>query len=46
MNVFVNTKALKDREKAGLIEADIDAVLDQSRPLAKAIVERVTRQIR
>ena len=46
MNVFINTKSLRDRDKAESIEAQIDALLDRYLPLADKIAASVTHQIR
>ena len=46
MNVFINTKSLKDREKAESIEAEVDSLLSKYLPLADEIAASVTHQIR
>jgi formiminotetrahydrofolate cyclodeaminase len=46
MNVFVNTKSLRDRTEAGKIEAEIDALLAQYASMAAQIAETVSLRIR
>lgn len=46
MNVYINTKALKDRVKAEEIEQKVDNLLKKYRIRADCVVESVTHQIR
>lgn len=46
MNVFINTKGLKDRELAARIEREVDSLLEQRLPQAAHIAETVMAQIR
>ena len=46
LNIFVNTKTLRDRDFAQRIEAEADEMLERYVPRARAWVEQVTRKIR
>ncbi len=46
MNVFINTKSMKDRGKAIELEKKVDALLQKYRIRADCVVEGVTHQIR
>jgi formiminotetrahydrofolate cyclodeaminase len=46
LNVFINTKSMKDREKAGRIEAEADAMLEKYGALADRIYDGVMRRLR
>ena len=46
MNVFVNTKSLKNREEADKINAKMDDLLGTYLPKAKLTAEKVMGQIR
>jgi formiminotetrahydrofolate cyclodeaminase len=46
LNVFINTKSMKDREKAGRIEAEADAMLEKYGALADGIYDGVMRRLR
>lgn len=46
MNVYINTKSLKDREKAKEIEKKVEEFLRKYRIRADCIVENVTHQVR
>ena len=46
MNVFVNTKSLRDRETAGRIEAEIDELLNVYKPKAARVADAVMGRIR
>jgi formiminotetrahydrofolate cyclodeaminase len=45
LNVFINTKSLKERSKAARIEAEVDDLLAGYLPRAAAVAESVTRRI-
>ena len=46
MNVFINTKTLKDREFAEAIEAECDAMVDNYQQRAKMLAFSIYKQIR
>ena len=46
MNVFVNTAILRDREMAGRLESETDALLEQYLPVAERTAEQVMSRIR
>jgi len=46
LNIFVNTKTLRDRDFAQRIEAEADEMLASYVPRARACAEQVTRKIR
>ena len=46
LNVFVNTAALQDRQAAGKLEREMDALLQDALPRADRVAEQVTGQIR
>ena len=46
LNVFINTKAMSDREKASAIEAEADAILEKYCAAADAIYDDVTLRLR
>ena len=46
MNVFINTKYLKDRETARRLDAEVDAALSKYLPLADSIADAVLHSIR
>lgn len=46
MNVFINTKAMKDRELADQLDAKADVILEKYIPLAEEIVRTVTEKLR
>ena len=46
MNVFVNTAILRDREMAGRLESETDALLEQDLPVAERTAEQVMSRIR
>ena len=45
LNLFINTKSLRDRAAAEAMNARARAMLDEYRPLADGIFQRVTAQI-
>lgn len=46
LNIFINTKSMKDREKAGLIAAEADGMLDEYTALADDIYNGVMWRLR
>lgn len=46
MNVYINTGGLRDRERAGALEEEVDALLGAYIPRAEQIAEAVTLRIR
>ena len=46
LNVFVNTAALKDRQAAGELEREMDALLQDALPRADQVAKQVTERIR
>lgn len=46
LNVYVNTRALANREHAAELDAEVDRILTSYIPRAEAIVSRVTERIR
>jgi formiminotetrahydrofolate cyclodeaminase len=46
LNVFVNTKSLKDRAAAQRLEGEIDGLLAEYLPRAQAVARRVTGRVR
>ena len=46
LNVFINTKSLRDRDKAAEIEAEADELLSVYAPMADSIVDAVTKKLR
>ena len=46
MNVFINTKTLRNRDTAAGIEREVDALLNEYLPRAERIAEDVTARIR
>lgn len=45
MNVYINTKSLKDREKAVAINNEINSIKEKYIPLAKTIIEEVNAEL-
>ena len=46
LNVFINTKSMKDRVFAGKLNAEADAMLEKYCPLADEIFERINAKLR
>lgn len=46
MNVFINTKILKDKEYANNINIQVDKLMKESIPLADSIIEEVSKGLR
>lgn len=46
INVFINTKSLRNRDKAAEIEAEADELLSVYAPMADSIVDAVTKKLR
>jgi formiminotetrahydrofolate cyclodeaminase len=46
MNVFVNTKSLRNRQAAQGLESEIDGLLEEYLPRAEAVARRVTSRVR
>ena len=46
MNVYINTKSMKDKQTAVKIENEIDALLDKYLPIAQSIADSVAKKIR
>jgi formiminotetrahydrofolate cyclodeaminase len=46
LNVFVNTKSLRDRAAAQRLESEMDGLLAEYLPRAEAVARRVTSRVR
>lgn len=46
LNVFINTKAMKDRNRANRLNLEADILLSNYQPKADAIFDKVNRQLR
>ncbi|MCR5250519.1 MAG: cyclodeaminase/cyclohydrolase family protein [Lachnospiraceae bacterium] len=46
LNVFINTKLMKDRELAQSLDAEADGMLNEYGPRAEAVFERVMKELR
>ena len=46
LNVFVNTRTLKDRDFAAETESQVDSILSEYVPRAEAVAEEVQKKLR